>query len=541
MVSQQYNNQVAIEEVLKYAKTNKEKANVYLLAAIKKHDKSLAYIKKVYEYQPNFDGLSFLILREVNKIEDWVFTPYYSLFDPSITTNNYWESEVDNASDIYKRIETDRAYASELLAFINNVNITTVENPIFWKSCKAYLLYITKDYEASLTLLEELKSSKNSELFSNQLEIIKALALTAKQEYGKAIIVNEIKPIILKNKGFRKFIFSLGKELEYKGNTSDAALLYSTLKNDTFNENHDFYNTIYWKSNNYFGDTYSDFYTDYFDYINAVYTPEQLDALIHNVFRNRDKEDDFSSFKYSILKTEIPRLYDLLGTKYIRLNKLTKALNSFKKVDSKLWNEKYSNWERDGSGWSYGSNVFDKNPFYELKYTPDFIPIKDTIRLNKYTITKQLIKYINRAENPKEKNKDYYYFLVANCYYNMTQYGNSWMMRRYYWTSNGDSSNMVDEKEFNQCNSAKTYYLLALKNAKTDKFKALCLRMIGRCEKYRLDNLNEDSYKGDYDFYLEFLFSKNKYYQDLKSSYSSYYNDLTSDCTFFEDYFKVRR
>jgi hypothetical protein len=392
-----------------------------------------------------------------------------------------------------------------------------------------------------LTLLEELKSSKNSELFSNQLEIIKALALTAKQEYGKAIIVNEIKPIILKNKGFRKFIFSLGKELEYKGNTSDAALLYSTLKNDTFNENHDFYNTIYWKSNNYFGDTYSDFYTDYFDYINAVYTPEQLDALIHNVFRNRDKEDDFSSFKYSILKTEIPRLYDLLGTKYIRLNKLTKALNSFKKVDSKLWNEKYSNWERDGSGWSYGSNVFDKNPFYELKYTPDFIPIKDTIRLNKYTITKQLIKYINRAENPKEKNKDYYYFLVANCYYNMTQYGNSWMMRRYYWTSNGDSSNMVDEKEFNQCNSAKTYYLLALKNAKTDKFKALCLRMIGRCEKYRLDNLNEDSYKGDYDFYLEFLFSKNKYYQDLKSSYSSYYNDLTSDCTFFEDYFKVRR
>ncbi|MGL2963617.1 hypothetical protein ACSVH2_07330 [Flavobacterium sp. RSB2_4_14] len=541
MVSQQYNNEVAIEEVLKYAKTNKEKANVYLLAAIRKHDKSLAYIKKVYEYQPNFEGLSFLLLREVNKIEDWVFTPYYSLFEPSITTNNYWESEIDNASDVFKRIETDRVYASELLAFINNANLTTVENPTFWKSCKAYLHYITKDYDASLTLLEELKSSKNSELFSNQLEIIKALALNARQEYGKAIILNEIKPIILKNKGFRKFIFSLGKELEYKGNTSDAALLYSTLNNHTFNENHDFYNTIYWKSNKNSGDTYSDFYTDYFDYINAVYTPEQLEVLIQNIYRNRDKEDEFSSFKYSILKTEIPRLYDLLGTKYIRLNKLTKALYSFKKVDSKLWNDKYSNWERNGSGWSYGSNVFDKNPFYELKYTPDFIPIKDTIRLNKYTITKQLIKYINKAENPKEKNKDYYYFLVANCYYNMTQYGNSWMMRRYYWTSDGDSSTMVDENEFYQCNSAKTYYLLALKNAKTAKFKALCLRMIGRCEKYRLHNLNEDSYKGDYDDYEKFVFGKNKYYQDLKSQYPEYYKDLTSDCTFFEDYFRARR
>ena len=160
MISQQFNNEVAIDDVLKYAKTNKEKANVYLLAAIKKHDKSLEYIKKVYEYQSNFEGLSFLLLREVNKIEDWVFTPYYSLFEPSVTTNSYWDNEENSITDVLKRVETDREYASQLLDFINSVDLTSVENQTFWKTCKAYLLYITKDYKASLTLLEELKSDK---------------------------------------------------------------------------------------------------------------------------------------------------------------------------------------------------------------------------------------------------------------------------------------------------------------------------------------------------------------------------------------------
>lgn len=543
MVSQQFNNEVPIEDVLKFAKTNKEKANVYLLAAIKKHDKSLEYIKKVYEYQPNFDGLSFLLLREVNKIEDWVFTPYYSLFEPSVTTNSYWDNEENSITDVLKRVETDREYAAQLLDFINSVTLNSVENPTFWKTCKAYLLYIKKDFEASLTLLEELKSDKNSELVANQIEIIKALVLTANQDYGKAIVLNEIKPIILKNKHYRKFIFALGRELEFKGNTTDAALFYSIMNNQNadYSETHDYYNITFWKSKDNKGDTYSDFFNDYFDYINAVYTPEQVEVLIQNVYNNREKTDEFSKFKYAILEKEIPRLYDLVGTKYIRLNKLTKALKSFKKVDSKLWNDKYSDWERNGNGWAYGSNIFDKNPFYELKYTPEFIPIKDTIRLNKYTVTKQLINYINKAENPKEKDKDYYYFLVANCYYNMTQYGNSWMMRRYYWTSDGNRSVMIDDKEFFECNSAKTYYLLALKNAKTEKFKALCLRMIGRCEKNKLDYLADENYGGNYENYQNYLFGKNKYYQDLKTNYSKHYEELTSDCNAFEDYFKARR
>jgi hypothetical protein len=536
-VSQYYNKEVPIEQVLTLAKTDEEKANIYLIAGILKHDKSLDYLKKVYEYRPKFDGLSFMLMREMNKIEDWVFTPYYSLFEPSVETNSYWDEEVSVFETVQKRVESDRNYAGELLQFINNINLNSVENPVLWKTCKAHLLFMTKDYNNSITLLNELEKVKSSELITNQIQIIKALALTANQEYGKAILLDEVKPVILRNKNYQKFLFALGRELEFKGNTSDAALLYANLGKgyENYYENHDYYNSVYWKSVTNSPDNYSDFYTNYFDYINVMYTPGQVEALINNIIKNRDREDEFSVFKYSVLKTELPLLYDLLGTKYIRQNKLTKAMKSFKKVDVKLWNEKYSNWERSNNGWYYGGDIFDQNPFYVIKYTPEFIPIKDTVRINKYTVTRQLIKYINKAENPKEKNKDYYYFLVGNCYYNMTHYGNAWMMRRYYWTGSGNPTSIEDEREYHQCLSAKTYYLLALKNAKTDKFKALCLRMIARCEANRLKHLEADSWEDNHQPLA------NKYYMELKEKYPNYYDELTSNCDAFGKYFSARR
>jgi hypothetical protein len=115
------------------------------------------------------------------------------------------------------------------------------------------------------------------------------------------------------------------------------------------------------------------------------------------------------------------------------------------------------------------------------------------------------------------------------------------MMRRYYWTSDGNRSVVIDYKEFFECNSAKTYYLLALKYAKTEKFKALCLRMIGRCEKNKLDYLADENYSDNYADYQNYLFGKNKYYQDLKANYSKHYEELTSDCNAFEEYFNARR
>ena len=543
MVMQHFDHQMDIQAVLRHAKTNQEKANVYFLAAIKKHDKALNYIQKVYQLQPNFEGLGFILLREVNKLEDWILTPYYSHFEPAVSSYQFWDANEHTFSALQNRVISDRKYAQQLLNFIEKVDLKQVQNQPLWKTSRAYLYFLTQDYETSLTLLNALKTKQNSAKENQQLDILRALVLTANQPKGEGVILEEVKTILLKNKNHKKFIFALGRELEYLGNTTDAALLYAKIENaEGYHEEYQGDgNGVFWRNKNGFEDGYANFYQHYFDYINAIYTPEQIDGLIQNIFANHQQKDEFSVYLYQNIKPALSQLYDLLGTKYIRINHLSKALASFKKVGDYYWNEAYSNWERQENDWSMGSNVFDQNPFFQLKYTPNFIPMRDSIRLNKYTITKQLIQYINKAENPKEPNKDYYYFLVANCYYNMTFHGNSWMMRRYYRSTYIRPTAMVDDAEFYQCNSAKTYYKLALNNAQTDKFKALCLRMIGRCEKNKLSYQIEINDDIQYENYHAYLFDKNRYYQDLKRNHSKHFDDLMSDCAAFGEYFSARR
>jgi len=519
---------VPLNDVLKYAKTDTEKANVYLLAGIKKTDRALENLQAIYKNNSQAQGLSFLLLREINKIEDWVYTPYYSLFEPSMRSS-YNDDTQGNIKRVLNRVEADRSYAGEVLNFINSADLNKVNNAQFWVTAKAQLEFITRQYNNSLATIEGIDKKNLSADEGNQLDMIKALALISLQKQGSAIVLENVKPILLKNKRNNKFLFALARELEYKGNTDDAALLYSKLSES--GEDFDAYynsNNSYWKSKQNPGYAYEDYFSDYFGYINMVYTPQQITSLIKKVQSNT-AADEFSVWEYSVLKNQESLLYDLLGTKYIRKNNLAMALQSFGRVSQPYWKESYALVNNKDE---YYGNEFDKNPFYQIKYTPDFITVKDTTTLTKYTVTKQLIDYTARANNASEKDKDYYYFLVANCYYNMSHYGNSWMMRRFSWSSFYSVTMVEDEKEFKETNLAKQYYTLAYKHAKTKKFRALCLRMIALCDTNKNEYATQDD-SAKYDVSI--------YYKQLRKKYPAYYKDLTSNCSAFGDYFKARR
>lgn len=117
------------------------------------------------------------------------------------------------------------------------------------------------------------------------------------------------------------------------------------------------------------------------------------------------------------------------------------------------------------------------------------------------------------------------------------------MMKRYSLSSSGNFSVREDNEEFNTAGLARFYYGKALENAKTEKFKALCLRMQGRCENYRLDYHQEEAIDYFYpeEGYEEARLQKNKYYQDLAGSYGDQYADMMSGCDSFASYFKARR
>lgn len=530
-----------VDEVLRFAKTDRERANVYLLKAVTKHDQALADLKLIYDANSRFDGLDFLLLREVNKLEDWIYTPYYTLFHPSVNHYQNWRERIDHSgeNEILGRVENDRKYAAQLLDFINAADLSKVKDPIFWQSAKAQLLFMTRQYDACLRMIGNLQTAigKNSPA-SNQLDMLKTLCIVASQPGCESAVPESIKPIILKNKQDNKFVFAVGREFEYRGNSTDAALFYSKLNGDmTYWENFEGSgNYAFWGSYAAKGDYYSDYFENYFDYINVYYTPAQMEKLLAalNVPLG---EDDFTAWEYSILPKEKSRLYDLLGTKYVRTDNLEMALANFRKVEGKFWDQQYSPWER---GTAEGTNVFDGHPFYSLKYTPDFIPVKDKYLLTKTSVIEHLIAYKKRAENPSEKNRDYYSFLVANCYYNMTQYGNSWMLRRYHWSSSGYDGILEDAAEYSECNLAAKYYAMAEKSARTDKFRALCVRMLSVCEDHKLRHRFSQRDNTTYSE-LEKWVANNPYGRQLKQQFPDDYEKLAGSCIYFEDYFRARR
>lgn len=534
MVQQQYSDSADVAEVVKLAKTKQEQAAVWLLAAIRNPYKCLPYMKKMYAVDPSSKALAFLLLREINKLEDWIYTPYYTEFAPSIDESN-WAAGIESFDAIYKeRIRKDRIYAGEVLEFVKKSNMGNVFYPELWKSARVYLLIMHEQFQEAINGINTQQALvKRDTIITDRLRMLKAFCEIVIQPKGSTFLSASTKQEITNQKEQKnyKFIFAIAKELEFRQNTTDAAVLFSTLNTNEVNEdeNYEIRNDIYWRTRNGSYQVYGNFYTDYFDYLDYIYTTEQLKALINRV-ENENGKDAYSVWAYRRLHKELCLLYDLTGTKYMRKNELSTALYYYKQVPDSLWST---------NPYSY----LDANPFYTDFYSEHAYTDADTIKYTKVNLVQTLQKYLKLAENPQTEDRDYYYFLAANCYLNMTYYGNSWIMRRYQW-SYGQTweRHKKNDIDYFQVNMAKQYYLKAKLCSKTNKFAALCLRMAGRCEKYKLMDLfdQEKRYNSDINF-EDHIFKSNKYYSQLKKEYPDDYDELISNCESFTMYFLARR
>lgn len=517
-----FHNDFDVHIALKAAKNKNEIANIYAYASMQKVTQNLDYLKEIYDNNPNSRILNFLILREINKIEDWVYTPYYTNYLPSVDQQGYfWSDDVTRdkitTETLRARSEKDRLYAQKMLSFLQSVDYSKVSDVALWKAAEIQLLLMTRNYTECLSKINEFEKKYKNEKVVEQIQKIKAICISANQTYGKAIIKNEIKSIILANLNDKRFLFALGRELEFRGNLSDGIALISVVNNSNGYDYEWNANDVEWQGNRLrTTDNFAVFY-DYFNYLDFVYSANQLQLIMNKL--NSVLDSDFKKVIYKQLIKDKDYLKDLLGTKYLRENRLSESLETFKSLSDEYWTNNYNAWERGKYNEYY---TFDQNPFYSLNFTEEFIDHKEKFIVTKLSVIEHLMKYINLANDKKTKDRDYYYFLVANCYTSMTQHGNSWMMRRYdshefYGDENYLNESYSDEVEYRIGLLAQKYYQLAFDNSKTDKFKALCLRMI--------------------DFAATNYPNK---FEKLKVTYPNYFYDLSS-CENLEEYFNARR
>lgn len=518
---QTFDKKIPLEKMLYASSNNVEKANVYSYLTAIKTDFALEYLKKIYELNPDSETLLFLVEREINKIEDWVLTPYYSNFNNSIDNANYysgyWMEEtlfkVQN-----ERVQKDRAYAEKLATWMKQTKFQSAG----WRLLENYALFIAGQRNLSTSINSIHATNENEARFKEMLfsldYIYSSENPNLNNERIQKTIRNEVKLY------HNKFVFALARNLEFKKNTTDAAYLFSKL-----NRNKDYYyeekplqNEVFWRPNGVQSSWFLNYYYDYFLYLNDAYSTDEIKDLINDIKKPDNQNSNFEHWKKEPLSKEIDRLYDLLGTKFIREDKLNQALNAFENVNDSLWKSEYYPFK----------TYLNSNPFYTNFYLEHSKTPMDTIVFTKESITRKLIDLKSEFQTSTGNKKANAAFHIANCYFNMTQYGNSWMMRRYAWSQNFLESPLVDNYEFFECNLSKKYYLEAFNSAKNDHFKALSLRMAGRCEKYKFAfkyrNSDDDEQRKK---------PINNYYSKLRNQFPEHYEELMSNCESFTIYY----
>ncbi|MFY0672989.1 MAG: hypothetical protein JXQ87_06270 [Bacteroidia bacterium] len=520
-ISREFYRKMPIDSTLMFAKTNLEKANVLLVYAVRKLDHSTDVIKQMHELSPGFKGTDFLLIRELSKLEDWILTPKYTNFDPAIASNNTY----NYTSTLEKnRIEKDLVYAKNLLAFVQKVELNKVYDQSIWLLAKAYLHYMLADYENSFAVSNEFISAFKSieSPCWHQFEMINQLSKVAIESSSKPID-NALKQLVLDKakSNENRFLFALARELEFNGNTTDAAIILSRLSNNWRRGT-----PVFWRTDEGHHTLYGDFYDDYFFYMDAQYTPEQVESLLKSIGENKESDDLNRSYYKTFDEAEVSRIKDLLGTKYFRINELEKSQKVFSKIIPSYWTSK----------WQYNTYL-DDDPFV-IAGINDAVgeePSKKTY--SKTEIVAELLEHLNKAKDTKNKERAYHYFMAANCYLNTSYHGNAWMLRRYFKTSNISNTGLPDDDEYFESNLAEALYLKAAQFAKTKDFEALSYKMAGSCfdngiifgDRKHIRYLNfEERYK------------QNPYYLKFEDEFKDYHEDYFELCYGFHRCFENR-
>ena len=510
-----FNRDVEMNDVMKFATTNKEKANVLFMYSLRKTDRQLSNIRRIYELNPDHVLLPFLIVREVNKLEHWVMSTKYTAFAPILRPGYDYRSS--NQALINSAIEEDQKYAESFLSWLYSVKPTL--NQELYNSVVSLTQFISDDAAAAYQTLSTAKYD-DEELIAWKGRMMGILKVAA---FKSTKIESIDLSIYLTGDYFarQRFLFLMGRLFEFRNDLGVAASLYSHL-----NQNK---SRVVWAEPKGYTAFNLSFYSDYFDYFDANYNAQDVVGIVDYAKSAPKLNPELTHLLEHVTKDHV-RLLDLIGTKYLRQGELLKSISYLKQVPTHYWQSDARSYKK----------YLSANPFYADFYSGHDERKADSITYTKYEVVQNLYDLIELEKTQTGNANAQTNFLIANCYFNMTTHGNSWMMKRSWWSKHSYNTVYVDSDEFNKCITAKSYYMKASNASEVDMFEALCLRMAGRCESYGLYFDEDYDYDFDYDPYggfREYMFDKNTTYKALKNKFPEWHMELVSNCHSFNRFY----
>ncbi|MDR2853711.1 MAG: hypothetical protein LBV31_00200, partial [Prevotellaceae bacterium] len=452
---------------------------MYAMKIINYPGRALDDLNTIYRLNKKSEYLPFLLMREINKLEDWILTPeYYQSNYPTYAINSNESCLYPQDEQIIENRLLDMIYLRKLKDFLQELqrSASTQDNKDFYNLALAHLSLMEENEKETKEYLAAIGANANpSILLQKGLESV-WLAMNTQditQHAFKELFVKYaavLQHITVENFDNNKMLYSLtlklSKEYLKKKDIVTANLLqmkseqFGTLSNfDTSSGDYYYY---------YHRSGYQQLFI--FDYNASVADIDLLIALLQN-----NKKTAFETFLCDQALGSVDAYKDLKGTIAFRANDLQTAYETFASMPQDFWETTYSykHYLNEDPFVPKGLNGEDKRDF--------------SYRFNKTDFVKTLIDLeTSAAKDTKLQAKNY--LQLGNALFNCSYWGNAWMMSSY-----GQSAVEIEYGEpecdylwtktnYYTCDVAASYYQKALQaTAATTEQKAFATLMLFRC------------------------------------------------------------
>ncbi|NII24950.1 hypothetical protein HB364_07665 [Pseudoflavitalea sp. X16] len=515
------------------AQTNEDKANLLGLFVLGSNKEELNALEEIYGLSPNAALLEILTIREVNKLEEYYFTPAlefekgkkqatinYSTVDPTDKTFVSWQEE-----------------GTSLIRFCQEaVANKSVSNKGLYSLAAAHAAIITRDYAMARKLLAATRKLKLSPKLEDQWAMSNLLlTINAKDVMDDA---------------FEKQLLPSLQWLEKKAATdAEYAKFYRRLFTDVISPKYQKSNNARfvlsvgvadWVNQQYVKEGWGYYGNHALTTLRYKMTAQQVEQLIQ--LMESKKLTAFEQYLVGHNSFSKDDVNDVAGTTWLRQFDFAAAQKWFAKVSPAYY---------QGETYSF---YLAANPFADLILDTHASTEQDTAKYTKLSFCRKmwgLEQEVKTNNDPERKAKAYYE--LAKGLYQMSYWGNSWLLVHYDWSGNdglhrGDDDQPGD-KEYYGVYKAEEYYMKAYNLTQNKNFKARCLFMAAKCEQKQIPVPSWSQFKDYSDYekataaYSKSITQNAAYFPLLAKEYSTtaFYKEAFNTCSYLKDFVSKKK
>lgn len=531
---------------LKKAETKDDREALLVLDALKRPSKAIKSLKDIYAANPDNSLIDMLLMREINKMEDLLYTPIFTKNDPAVY--GYWH----NSDELPSHIE-NRLYAKQLREFVWKEAVGRKKNSAFWNLSASYLALLSDerslakqflvksekcpDFKEGIQIqwitLQALLKAKDKQLSRDKKrEDVAALFLSLDKKLG----ANRHAPSVKSN-----LALVLANTFHGAGDQVMAAYCFGHAQHYHSDRYWFFYGSE-WAGEEYWYDEDAYYANNwagsmqFFFYLERE-APTQVIDDIAKQLKNKELSGALAEFMEPV-RANLYRVYDLLGTRHFAEKNYQASLQAFDKIPDIWW---------DTCKW----NVYKYFSTEAFESPIEFIrsPLEKTPNLkkpNKCIIADSMYRWTKTQSKLKGNEAAVCQFKIANLLLNTSSIGGAWAMSRYWkvgefgpgeygYTYKKGIEKQLDEDYF-EFKSAKTWYLKAYQSSSDPEMRASCLARAAYCE-------------DDIPFFIETFNGKKRKIrfsalspslQKLLKEYPEMAASVYSACPGFDDFFARR-